>query len=882
MEPTRFAHAQELFHAVVDLSEADRASYLARVCTGDDALVAQVLALVEADHRRDSVLDRGVASAASVVMGSDLEAVPDHRFGPYRLVRPLGEGGMAVVYLARRDDLGSEAAIKVLRDAWLSPARRERFAAEQRTLAQLIHPSIARLYDADTLPDGTPWFVLEYVEGVPLTGYCRARHTSIEGRLELFLRVLDAVQYAHSQAVIHRDLKPSNILVTADGSVKLLDFGIAKHLEVIDAPVDQTRTGFRPMTPAYAAPEQMRGGAIGIQTDVYALGVMLYELLTDRLPFDLTGLTPGDAASVVTGGLPDRPSLAAQRTSTRGTVRGRRSAHVSWTDLDVLCLTAMHRDPARRYQTVEALARDIGRYLAGQPLEARPDTVSYRFGKFVRRHRAGVAATVSALAIVVALVGFYTMRLAGARTTAEDEAARAQRIQRFMLNLFEGGDEAAGPADDLRVLTLVERGVREARALGAEPRVQAELYRALGGIYQKLGRFDDADGLMHTALATLSRQAGPDDPGVGAIIVDLALLRVDQARLDDAERYAREGLDAAVRLLTGGHPERARATAALGHVMEARGRYREAISAAEEAVRLYSRGGAVTAELTSALGQLADSHYYLGEYDAADAINARVLEQSRAIYGADHPRVADLLINLGASLSDRGRYADAEPYYRQALAALTAFYGADHFRTASAMTMLGRALVYQKSFEEGVPLLERALAVQERVHGRVHPRVASVLNDLGSAALQQGRLDDAQSRFQRMLQIYRQTYGLEHYLIGIATSNLASVLTEKGELDDAERLYREAIGTYERAQSPTHLNAGIGRIKLGRVLLRQRRLAESEAELLAGYGILTAQATPSVSWLQAARTDLAAVYEALGRPEDAGRYRAELEAARKD
>jgi serine/threonine-protein kinase len=431
------------------------------------------------------------------------------------------------------------------------------------------------------------------------------------------------------------------------------------------------------------------------------------------------------------------------------------------------------------------------------------------------------------------------------------------------------------------VLTLVERGVREARALGAEPRVQADLYRTLGGLYQKLGRFDEADALMNTALDGLRRQAGPDDPAVGAVLVDLALLRIDQARLEDAERYARDGLDAAVRRLSGGHPELARATATLGQVMEARGQYREAISAAEEAVRLYSRSGTVTPELTSALGQLADSHYYLGDYDSADAINTRVLDQSRALYGPDHPRVADLLINLGASLADRGRYADAEPYYRQALAALTAFHGADHFRTASAMTMLGRALVYQKSFAEGVPLLERALAVQERVHGAIHPRVASALNDLGSAALQQNRLDDAQARFERMLGIYRETYGVEHYLIGIATSNLASVLTEKRDFAEAERLYRRAIGIYEHAQSPTHLNTGIGRIKLGRVLLRQRRFAESEAELLAGYGILAAQATPSVSWLQSARTDLAAVYDALGRPEEAGRYRAELEAARK-
>jgi serine/threonine-protein kinase len=882
MNEARWARTQELFHAVADLADADRDPYLARACPDDPALIADVLALLAEDRRHGSMLDRGMADAASGLIDAPADtALPAQRFGQYRLVKLLGEGGMAVVYLGRRDDLGSVAAIKVLRDAWLSPARRERFAAEQRTLAQLVHRSIARLYDADTLPDGTPWFAMEYVEGVPLTEYCRERHTSIEGRLELFGRVLDAVQHAHSQAIIHRDLKPSNILVTADGSVKLLDFGIAKHLEAIDAPVDQTRTGLRLMTPAYAAPEQIHGERIGIQTDVYALGVILYELLTGRLPFDLSDLTPAEAMSIITESTPERPSAIARRAPADAAVRARSSRRASWTDLDVLCLTAMHKDPARRYPTVDALRRDVEGYLTDQPLEARPDAAGYRLGKFVRRYRTAVTAAAAVAIVLVALVVFYTLRLSAARTAAETEAARAQRIQQFMLSLFEGGDVAAGPAEDLRVITLVERGVREARALNVEPRVQADLSRTLGGIYEKLGKFDEADALLRSALDGLRRLGKPDGAHVGAVLVDLALLRVDQARLDEAERFAREGLAIARTTSGGGGSDLAHATAVLGQVLEARGRYRDAVAAAEDAVRLYSADSRMTAELTSALGQLADAHYYLGEYDAADAINARVLEQSRTLFGRDHPRVADVLINLGASQADRGRYANAETYYRQALAALSAFYGADHFRTASAMTMLGRVLVYEKSFDEGVPLLERALAIQERVHGPVHPRVASALNDLGAAALQQGRLDEAQARFTRMLAIYREVYDDGHYLVGIATSNLASVLAERKAYPDAERLYRQAIAIYERAQSPTHLNTGIGRIKLGRVLLRQRRFAEAERESLAGYRIVAGQATPSVSWLQSARTDLADIYDALGRRADADRYRAEFQAARK-
>src|ERR1019366_758605 len=224
-------------------------------------------------------------------------------------------GGLGVVYLAQRDDLGSLVAIKILRDAWLSPARRERFLSEQRTLAQLNHPSIARLYDADTLEDGTPWFVMEHVDGIPLTHYCRTHACSVEQRLQLFRSLCEAVQHAHSHAVIHRDLKPSNILVKSDGSVRLLDFGIAKELESLDLQVDQTMTGLRMMTPAYASPEQIRGDRVGISTDVYSLGVVLYELLTGQLPFDLSGLTPAEGATIIAEHEPGKPSAAVKRTT---------------------------------------------------------------------------------------------------------------------------------------------------------------------------------------------------------------------------------------------------------------------------------------------------------------------------------------------------------------------------------------------------------------------------------------------------------------------------------------------------------------------------------------------------------------------------------------
>src|SRR5215211_3121728 len=307
MDAARWDKLQSLFHAVADLPADQHRAFLDAQCGDDPSLVTDVLALVAEDARPDSVLDRGLATAAHRVFDRTTFSPPTESFGHYRITGMLGEGGMGVVYLAERDDVGGVAAIKVLRDAWLSPARRERFASEQRTLAQLNHPLIARLYDADTLRDGTPWFVMEYVQGVPLTEYCRIHSRSIAGRLRLFRDVCLAVQHAHRHLVVHRDLKPSNILVKADGTVKLLDFGIAKQLESLDGPSDQTRTGLRFMTPAYAAPEQVRGGRVGIHTDIYSLGVILYELIVGRLPFELAGLSQTEVEAIVAEQNAERP-----------------------------------------------------------------------------------------------------------------------------------------------------------------------------------------------------------------------------------------------------------------------------------------------------------------------------------------------------------------------------------------------------------------------------------------------------------------------------------------------------------------------------------------------------------------------------------------------
>ncbi|HMU61219.1 MAG TPA: serine/threonine-protein kinase [Gemmatimonadales bacterium] len=876
LDPGRWARIQRLFHDALEQPPADRRDFLTAAAAGDRALLDAVERMLAADAGGPSPLDRDLARVAAGVLEVDAAELPLADFGPYRITRLLGEGGMGVVYLARRSDLDSVAAIKILRDAWLSPARRERFAAEQRTLAQLHHPSIAQLHDADTLPDGTPWFVMEYVEGVPLTEYCRTQATSLEGRLELFRAVCEAVQHAHGHAVIHRDLKPSNILVTADGTVKLLDFGIAKHLEEVEGTVDQTRTGLRMMTPAYAAPEQILGDRVGIHSDIYSLGVILYELVTGQPPHDLANRTPVEAMSIVVERDPDKPSAVVRRPAGPGVVRptGRSRVHTSWGDLDVLCLTAMHKEPARRYQTVEALMRDVDHYLAGEPLEARPDSVRYRMGKFVRRHRGAVAAAGAVVLLLLGTVVFYTVRLTRARNLAVAEAARTQRIQQYLVALFQGGDEAVGPADSLRVVTLVDRGIREANDLDADPAVQAELYLALGTITRQLGNLPRADSLLSRSLEQRRALLGPSHPDVAEALVALGGLRAEQARYDEGERLIREGLAIDRRALPSDHPGVRRGLAALGQVLQDRGAYEDAIAVQEELVAMLAPGD--SPERAGSMSQLASSQFYAGHYDTSDSLNTLVLAMSRRLYGDRHPMVAEDLINLGATQLERGDYPAAEAYDRQALELTRAWYGDEHPKTAAGLTLLARALVYQKRNAEADSLLREALTIRERVYGPMHPVVASTINELGNIAVGEDRYDEAIAYFGRMVDIYRAAYGGQHYLIGVALSNMASAYAGKRAYAQAEPLYRQAIAMYQATLPPGHTTTAIAHIKLGRVLLRERRFREAEPETLAGYEVIAPTASPGNGFLRAARIDLAAIYDTLNQPAQAARFRAEL------
>ena len=447
-------------------------------------------------------------------------------------------------------------------------------------------------------------------------------------------------------------------------------------------------------------------------------------------------------------GQPKRPSIVAREARSAGVQTEAPVASKSaWADLDGLCLAAMHLDVHRRYASVEALIRDVDHYLKNEPLEGRPDSFRYRSAKFARRNWRPLGIGAILIVFIAAGLVAFTVRLDAARGEALAAAARTQQVQRFMINLFEGGDKQAGPADGLRVVTLLARGEQQARTLRSNPQLQADLYQALGAIYEQLGDIPKAEHLLVAALDRRTSLHDPNHPQVIDSLLALGSLRVNQSRFDEAERLINDALDRSKHARERNRELFANATTALGSLYEAKGDYKRAATLLDEAVRLHSQIGSMTPELSSAMSELANTHFYAGHYDESESLNLRVLDMNRKLFGDRHPFVASDLINLSAIAFQRDQYSRAEQLCRQALDIYRGWYGDDHYETGASLMMLGQALVFQKRYDEARAILTQALNIRERVYGPTHPRVASAINELGTLALKTGKLNDAEGEF---------------------------------------------------------------------------------------------------------------------------------------
>jgi serine/threonine-protein kinase len=471
---------------------------------------------------------------------------------------------------------------------------------------------------------------------------------------------------------------------------------------------------------------------------------------------------------------------------------------------------------------------------------------------------------------------FYTLRLTKARNAALAETARTQRVEQFMQDLFQGDAESTGPADDLRVVTVLERGEKQARALDEDPEIQADLYQTLGTMYDQLGKYDQADSLLKASLAQRKATRRADSAKVAESLVALANLRNDQAQLEEAEVFARQGLQMSKRHLPPDHPVVARATLTLGRILDNRGKYDEAIPTLEEAMRLESGPKGVPADLSATLSELANTHYYLGHYDISKDLNERALRMDEQIYGDRNPNVAQDLTNLADIQYQWSNYADAERLQRTAVDIMQAWYGKHHPETADDMTILGKYLIAEGRADEAVPILRESLASLENHYGEVHPRVALAVGELGLALQHQGNLDEAEADFSGQAEIYRSVYGEKSQQLGAAVANLAGLYSDRKDYAKSEQLFRDALKLYADSLPAGHLNIAIAHVRLGGVLLRDKRYSDAEGESRSGYELLMKQSTPPARWVETARNDLLAEYDAMDQSEKAAKIRAEL------
>ena len=752
---------------------------------------------------------------------------PERRIGPYRILRELGHGGGGTVYLAARadDQFQKRVAIKVIPAGGESTEAVRHFKRERQILASLSHPHIAQLLDGGTTDQGVPYFVMEHIDGEPLLTYADSRGLSVSERLKLFLPICSAVEYAHRNLVVHRDIKPSNVLVTAEGSPRLLDFGIAKLQNPELMGEAHTGTAMA-MTPEYASPEQARGERITTATDVYSLGVVLYELLTGLRPYAFRSRNALDVLRAVAEQPPTRPSAAVERLRLRAAVApeendpspqlaealarcregtpGRLERRLRG-DLDTIVMMALRKEPQKRYPSVGALAEDISRHLGGLPVAARKGTAAYRASKFVRRHRLFVTAAAVVLVLLVAFplaMAAQSARVARQRDVARKERAAAQkqretaqRVSKFLVSLFKVSNPSEARGNTVTAREVLDKGAQKITTeLKDQPEIRATLMDTIGDVYRNLGLYDQAVPLLQEALESRRAVLGPDHPDVAATLNHLANLLADKGDYATAETLHREAL----------------------------------------AIRR-NRLGNESAEVATSLTNLANVIRQKGDYPAAEAMFREALALNRKVLGDGHLEVATSLNNLAIVLAQRGN-PEAEALFRE------------------------------------------ALALRRRLLGSHHPDVANGLNNLASMLYEKKEYREAEALHREALAMWRTLLGNENPRVGVSLIGLAETLWSEQRPAEAEPLAREALAIFRKTLPGGHPYIAVAESVLGGCLTLSRRYSEAEPLLLGSHRVLQAKTGRQGFETRQALQRVVDLYDAWGKADQAARYRAELTA----
>ncbi|MEX0646774.1 MAG: serine/threonine-protein kinase [Balneolaceae bacterium] len=838
---------QTAIEEVLDLPEEEQIPYIEKKYQNSEELKFEVTQLLQSILESEEWLENPEDYKSGLFVASPEDSQPSamigEKIGHYRIKKLVGHGGMGSVFLAERDDGNFEqsVALKLIRREMATPSNIARFRREQQILADLSHSNIARLYDGGLTADGLPWLVMEFIEGIPVTSYCDEKKLPIQDRIHLFKQISRAVQYAHSNLVIHRDLKPDNILVTKEGQVKVLDFGIARLLDADPGDLIQTREGSRMLTLRYAAPEQVSGKKLTTTVDIYTLGTLLYQLTAGVHPFDLNEKERAEVESIIkTTAAPHPakrftalPADQQQELSVKRSARANEISVVLRSDLASIFLKALRKEPDSRYESAGELLEDLNRFEQNLPVTASDGTIRYHLGKFAKRHKAGITTAAAFILVFISFGFFYTWQITSEGNQAKQEAQKAEEVSAFLTDLFEASDPMYEADNIPSALDLLERGEERIHELNDQPASQAQLLGVIGRSLSSLARYDKAEDLLNRSSDLRQQIYPPDHPEIAEGLGNLAVLQRKKGNFAAAESLHTKALEIRQKSLGKIHDKTAESLNDLGVVLSTQRKFEASDSVFKAASEIYNNlYGPDYHEIARSLSNQASNQRALANYMEAEALYQEAYDIWKSQFDPNHPNIAESIHDLALVKGLQGNVEEADSLYRISLKIYKDIFEEPHPRIAQNMDNLGVLLGKNGYYKESLPYLEGALEMFQSLYKDSHPQIAGSLNNLGRLNIEMGNYEEAKLLLNKALEIDIGKYGYSHPYVGGDLRNLGLISKSQENYPEAEGYFRKSLSIFEDELPENHTFVTETLTNLGEVLIFNNKPGEAEEVLV--------------------------------------------------